>query len=189
MRPHARQWCCPPAHLQEKTILGPADPSFRALSGRLKLTVRRYKFNKDSLPFEQRRIASRRAAALSPDGNAILSPDGNAFLSPDENAISPDGNAIAPDGMRVVSETQIRDAPAGEGAWGSGSGQEDFGSGGFGSGEVEFDGGLGEEGYAMCCGTDPALALWRPTHGAVVEGGTPAVFEGARPSQEGTFFA
>jgi len=29
--------------------LGPADPSFRALSGRLKLTVRRHKFNKVSL--------------------------------------------------------------------------------------------------------------------------------------------
>ena len=26
------------------------DPSFRALSGRLKFTVRRHKFNKDSLP-------------------------------------------------------------------------------------------------------------------------------------------
>ena len=29
-------------------LLGPVDPSFRALSGRLKLTVRRHKFNKDS---------------------------------------------------------------------------------------------------------------------------------------------
>ena len=29
--------------------LGPVDPSFRALSGRLKFTVRRHKFNKDSL--------------------------------------------------------------------------------------------------------------------------------------------
>ena len=28
---------------------GPVDPSFRALSGRLKFTVRRHKFNKDSL--------------------------------------------------------------------------------------------------------------------------------------------
>ena len=28
---------------------GPKDPSFRALSGRLKLTVRRHKFNEDSL--------------------------------------------------------------------------------------------------------------------------------------------
>ena len=27
---------------------GPVDPSFRALSGRLKFTVRRHKFNKDS---------------------------------------------------------------------------------------------------------------------------------------------
>jgi len=29
--------------------LGPVAPSFRALSGRLKFTVRRHKFNKDSL--------------------------------------------------------------------------------------------------------------------------------------------
>jgi hypothetical protein len=29
--------------------LGPVDPSFRTLSGRLRLTVRRHKFNKDSL--------------------------------------------------------------------------------------------------------------------------------------------
>ena len=28
--------------------LGPVDPSFRALSGRLKFTVRRHKFNTDS---------------------------------------------------------------------------------------------------------------------------------------------
>jgi len=31
-------------------LLGPVVPSFRALSGRLKFTVRRHKFNKDSLP-------------------------------------------------------------------------------------------------------------------------------------------
>ena len=31
------------------SLLGPADPSFRALSGRLEFTVRRQKFNKDSL--------------------------------------------------------------------------------------------------------------------------------------------
>ena len=29
--------------------LGPVDPSFRALFGRLKFTVRRHKFNKDAL--------------------------------------------------------------------------------------------------------------------------------------------
>jgi len=32
------------------SLLGPADPSFRALSGGLKLTVRRHNFNKDSPP-------------------------------------------------------------------------------------------------------------------------------------------
>ena len=31
------------------SLLGPADPSFQALAGRLKLTVRRHKFNEDSL--------------------------------------------------------------------------------------------------------------------------------------------
>ena len=31
-----------------QSLLGPVDPSFRALSGRLKFTVRRHKFNKDS---------------------------------------------------------------------------------------------------------------------------------------------
>jgi len=31
------------------SLLGPVDPPFRALSGRLKLTIRRHKFNKDSL--------------------------------------------------------------------------------------------------------------------------------------------
>ena len=30
-------------------LRGPVDPSFRALSGRLKFTVQRQKFNKDSL--------------------------------------------------------------------------------------------------------------------------------------------
>ena len=36
-------------HRVSSSRLGPADPSFRALSGRLKLTVRHHKFNKDSL--------------------------------------------------------------------------------------------------------------------------------------------
>jgi hypothetical protein len=31
------------------SILGPVDPAFRALSGRLKFTVQRHKFNSDSL--------------------------------------------------------------------------------------------------------------------------------------------
>jgi len=33
-------------------LLGPVDPSFRALSGRLKLTVRRHKFNTDSFSWQ-----------------------------------------------------------------------------------------------------------------------------------------
>ena len=31
------------------SLVGPVDPSFRALSGRLKFTVRRHKFNTDSI--------------------------------------------------------------------------------------------------------------------------------------------
>ena len=41
-------------HGVSSSLLGPAVPSVRALSGRLKFTVRRHKFNKDSLPFEQK---------------------------------------------------------------------------------------------------------------------------------------
>jgi len=37
------------------SLLGPVDPSFRALSGRLKFTVRRHKFNKDSLLLREAR--------------------------------------------------------------------------------------------------------------------------------------
>ena len=36
-------------HRVSSSLLGPVDPSFRALSGRPKVTVRRHKFNKDSL--------------------------------------------------------------------------------------------------------------------------------------------
>ena len=35
--------------VDRQSPLGPVDPSFRALSGRLKFTVRHHKFNKDSL--------------------------------------------------------------------------------------------------------------------------------------------
>ena len=35
------------AWVRQSLLLGPADPSFRALFGRLKFTVRRHKFNKD----------------------------------------------------------------------------------------------------------------------------------------------
>ena len=35
------------------SLLGPVDSSFRALSGRLKFTVRRHNFNKDSLSWRR----------------------------------------------------------------------------------------------------------------------------------------
>ena len=38
-------------HRVSSSLLGPVDPSLRALYGRLKFTVRRHKFNKDSLSF------------------------------------------------------------------------------------------------------------------------------------------
>jgi len=40
------------------SLLDPVDPSFRALSGRLKITARRHKFNKDSLSRSHREILS-----------------------------------------------------------------------------------------------------------------------------------
>ena len=41
--------------------LAPADPLFRALSGRLKFMVRRHKFNKGALSFSTKRYGSRRS--------------------------------------------------------------------------------------------------------------------------------
>ena len=37
----------PADHMVSSRLLGPVDPSFRAISGRLKFTVRRHKANKD----------------------------------------------------------------------------------------------------------------------------------------------
>ena len=34
----------------QASLFNPVDPSFRALSGRLKFTIRRHKFNKESVP-------------------------------------------------------------------------------------------------------------------------------------------
>jgi hypothetical protein len=42
---------CFDAHRVSSSLLGPVDPSFRALSRRLTFTVRRHKFNAESLPF------------------------------------------------------------------------------------------------------------------------------------------
>ena len=44
-------------HGVSSSLLGPVDPSFRALSGRVKFTVRRHKFNKDSLSLSQRGVS------------------------------------------------------------------------------------------------------------------------------------
>ena len=41
-----------PFHRVSSSLLGPVDPSFRALSGRLMFTVRRHKFNKDSVSLQ-----------------------------------------------------------------------------------------------------------------------------------------
>ena len=53
------------------SLLGPVEPSFGALSGRLKFTVRRHKFNKDSV-----RTAASIIAAITPHlvRNLTLSP-------------------------------------------------------------------------------------------------------------------
>ena len=42
--------CSSSVHGAPSSLRGPVDPSFRALSGRLKLTVRRHKFKKEFLP-------------------------------------------------------------------------------------------------------------------------------------------
>ena len=38
-----------PSHRASSSLLGPVDPLFQALAGRLQFTVRRHKFDKDSL--------------------------------------------------------------------------------------------------------------------------------------------
>jgi len=43
-------------HRVSSSLLGPVVPSVRALSGRLKFTVRRHQFNKDSLPSSRDRV-------------------------------------------------------------------------------------------------------------------------------------
>ena len=55
-----------PAKQQSSSLLGPVDPSFRALSGRLKFTVRRHKFNKDSLSSKVKRVAGDASTASYP---------------------------------------------------------------------------------------------------------------------------
>jgi len=70
---------------------GPVDPSFRAFSGRLKFTVRRHKFNKDSLsprPEEEReggRLASGFSTVLSLDDMV----DAGVLLSVGEGTLPP----------------------------------------------------------------------------------------------------
>ena len=65
LRKHAPGSAPPPAgtvgplssevvHRVSSSLLGPVDISFRALSGRLDFTVRRHKFNTDSLCLERR---------------------------------------------------------------------------------------------------------------------------------------
>ena len=92
--PHAGEGpgpCLPsPLFLRRSfSLLGPAVPSFPALSGRLKFTVRRHKFNKDSLPSlngfrvgRSRRIRERvQARALSLSRARVLSLSRSRSLS------------------------------------------------------------------------------------------------------------
>ena len=48
-RVESSQLCSSIVHRVSSSLLGPVVPSFRALSGCLRFTVRRHKFNKDSL--------------------------------------------------------------------------------------------------------------------------------------------
>ena len=70
-----------------KRLLGPVDPSFRALSGRLKFTVRRHKFNKDFLSLTVRgralpRVWFRGYASDVMNSITIHSPSGGASPPP-----------------------------------------------------------------------------------------------------------
>ena len=51
--------CVPRSTVKAKSALGPVDSSFRALSGRLKFTVRRHKFNTNSLSIGQDEMIAR----------------------------------------------------------------------------------------------------------------------------------
>ena len=60
-------------HRASSSPLGPVAPSFRALSGRLKFTVRRHKIHKDSPPLTDSRLDQIRPSRRS---SAILTPGG-----------------------------------------------------------------------------------------------------------------
>ena len=53
-------------------LLGPINPSFRAISGRLKFTVRRHKFNQDSLSLEGGGAVHTRGFSVSGEGGGGL---------------------------------------------------------------------------------------------------------------------
>jgi len=69
---------------ESSSLLGPVVPSFRALSGRLKFTVRRHKFNKDSLPQHEASLmpASPQNGGKSPFSNSLICNEGHRFLRP-----------------------------------------------------------------------------------------------------------
>jgi len=56
------------------SLLGPVVPSFRALSGRLDFTVRRHKFNKDSLP--RKDLVGREAEPRARDDQRVVEREG-----------------------------------------------------------------------------------------------------------------
>ena len=72
---NTRSTTTPPHRPSSQTErLGPVDPSFRALSGRLKFTVGRQKFNKDSLftPPPRVRLSSPPDNPPSPPASSLL---------------------------------------------------------------------------------------------------------------------
>ena len=54
-----------PSSILVPNLLGPVDPLFRAVSGHLKLTVRRHKFNKDSLLMWRKHQNSRHISSIT----------------------------------------------------------------------------------------------------------------------------
>ena len=70
--------CAPAIHRVSSSLLGPVDPSFRALSGCFKLTVRRHKSKKKSLL----RGGAPRMVALNHTGPPWRQPRGKSQVNP-----------------------------------------------------------------------------------------------------------
>ena len=76
------------------SILGPVDPSFRVLSGRLKFTVRRQNFNEDSLLLFVNKYCCFLQAQC---GNGLV----------EAGEVCDDGNALFADGCDILCQVRF----------------------------------------------------------------------------------